>query len=94
MSKRKKKERLQRLSKAIQDNTSAPPTTSGISDAEYEPLLLGVLSTLTGYRNSDDLFKIYQRCIENGKKYLNTPDALGSNYNLLSVRIDKKSPIP
>ncbi len=86
MSQRKKKERLRRSSSSSLDNTSATP----ISASEYEPLILGVLSTLTGYRNSDDLFKIRQRCIEKGKKCLNAPEALCLNNNALSVKINEK----
>ena len=93
MSQRKKKERLRRLNSSSSDNTSTSPTFSVISASEYEPLILGVLSTLTGYRNSDDLFNIRQRCIENGRKYLNRLECY-SNNNVSSIeKIEENSTI-
>ena len=86
MSQRKKKERLRRLNNVSQDKASTTSMPLTILASEYEPLILGVLSSLTGYRNCDDLFKIRQRCIENGKMYLNRSQALFSNNNRLSLK--------
>lgn len=81
MRRRKKKERLERLNRASPDNTSTASKSSVILEPEYEPLILGILSALTGYHSRDDLLPIYQHCIEKGRNCLNIPDPNSLNNN-------------